>query len=58
MSTSGFIRWSGLAALVGGALRVVVFAAHAWEAGSGPAEGQPLMSFRGLGLPGPSPYFS
>jgi hypothetical protein len=52
MSTSGFIRWSGLAALVGGALWVVVFAAHAWGAGSGPAEGPPLVSFRGLGLPG------
>ena len=51
-TTSGFIRWSGLAALVGGALWMVVFVAHAWGAGSGPAEGPPLVSFRGLGLPG------
>ena len=52
MSTSGFIRWSGLAALVGGALWVVVFAAHAWGAEAGQAEGPPPVSFRGLGLPG------
>ena len=52
MTVSGFIRWSGLAALVGGALWVVVFAAHAWGASSGPVEGPPPASFRGLGIPG------
>ena len=52
MTVSGFIRWSGLASLVGGALWVVVFSAHAWGASPGPAEGPPPVSFRGLGLPG------
>jgi hypothetical protein len=52
MTVSGFIRWSGLASLVGGALWVAVFAVHAWGLSSGPAEGPPPVSFVGLGLPG------
>ena len=51
MSTSGLIRGSGLAALLGGALWVVVFAIYALRA-SGPGAEPPYRSFEGLGFPG------
>jgi hypothetical protein len=51
MSTSGLIRGSGLAALLGGALWVVVFAIYALRA-SGPGAEAPYSSFEGLGIPG------
>lgn len=51
MSTSGLIRGSGLAALLGGALWVVVFAIYALRA-SGPGAEPPYRSFEGLGIPG------
>ena len=51
MSTSGLIRGSGLAALLGGALWVVVFAIYAMRA-SGPGAEPPYRSFEGLGVPG------
>ena len=51
MSTSGLIRGSGLAALLGGALWVVVFAIYALRA-SGPGAEPPYRSFEGLGVPG------
>jgi hypothetical protein len=48
MATSRFDRWSGLAALVGGALWVIVFAIHASRSS---AEGSdaPYVSLHGLG---------
>ena len=51
MSTSGLIRGSGLAALLGGALWVVVFAIYALRA-SGPGAETPYRGFEGLGVPG------
>jgi hypothetical protein len=36
MATSRFVRWSGLAAVVGGALWVIVFAIHAAVGGEWP----------------------
>jgi hypothetical protein len=51
MSTSGLIRGSGLAALLGGAPWVVVFAIYALRA-SGPGAEPPYRSFEGLGVPG------
>ena len=51
MSTSGLIRGSGLAALLGGALWVVVFAIYALRA-PGPGAEPPYRSFEGLGVPG------
>ncbi len=50
MSYSDLIRWSGLAAMVGGALEVVVFAIFALRA-SGPGIETPYRSFEGLGVP-------
>jgi len=45
-----FIRWSGLAAMVGGALWVIVFVLFASRS-SGPELTPPYRSFEGLGLP-------
>jgi hypothetical protein len=47
MSTSGLIRGSGLAAILGGALWVVVFAIYALRA-SGPGAEPPYRSFERL----------
>ncbi len=51
MDTSRFDRWSGLAALVGGALWVVAFAGNAWRSS---AEGSDALyvSLHGLGIVG------
>ncbi len=51
MITSSLIRWSGLAALAGGALWVAVFAVYASRP-SGPGSEPPYGSFEGLGVPG------
>ncbi len=50
MSTSNLVRWGGLAAMVGGALWVVVFALFALRP-SGPGVEPPYRSFEGLGVP-------
>jgi hypothetical protein len=52
MTPSSLIRWSGLAAALGGALWVAVFAVYASRP-SGPGSGPPYGSFEGLGVPGP-----
>ncbi len=51
MTPSSLIRWSGLAALAGGALWVAVFAVYASRP-SGPGSEPPYGSFEGLGVPG------
>ncbi len=52
MSTrSGFVRWSGPAAALGGALWVAVFAVYASRS-QVPGSGPPYGSFEGLGVPG------
>ena len=50
MPSRNFIRWSGLAAMVGGALWVIVFVLFASRS-SGPELTPPYRSFEGLGLP-------
>ena len=48
--SSGFIRWAGLAAMLGGVLWIVVFTLYALRP-SGPAVTPPYRSFEGLYLP-------
>ena len=48
--SSGFIRWAGLAAMLGGVLWIVVFTLYALRP-SGPGVTPPYRSFEGLYLP-------
>ena len=51
MPVANFVRWGGLAAMVGGALWVVVFVLFALRP-SGPELQPPYRSFEGLGIAG------
>ncbi len=50
MSTSSFVRWGGLAAVLGGVLWMAVFAVFASRP-SGPGSAPPYRSFEGLYVP-------
>ncbi len=50
MASSDLVRWGGLAAMLGGALWVIVFALYALRS-SGPGLEPPYRSFEGLGFP-------
>jgi hypothetical protein len=50
VSSSSFVRWGGLAAMVGGVLWMVVFTLFALRP-SGPGSAPPYRSFEGLYLP-------
>jgi hypothetical protein len=50
VSSSSFVRWGGLAAMVGGVLWMVVFTLFA-SSPSGPGSAPPYRSFEGLYLP-------